>query len=143
MSTYLHCPNRLRKRRVFERVYRTGKVTSKSGLNLSQNAFLIPASQKVRVRLSFKKVHDDQTDKGRSSSRAGEAATSAGRAEGRASTIIRCRRNHVETDAGRLCPCFDRRAEPCLAARRADRSRMRKDFHRAAVGCCYRPPGFT
>ena len=105
-------------------------------LNLSQNAFLILPSQKVRVRLSFERVHDDQTDKGWSPSRAGEAATSAGRGEGRASAIIRCRRRHVETDADRLCPRFDRRPEPCLAARRTDRSRVHKDFHRANVGCC-------
>jgi len=55
------------------------------------------------VRLSFERAHDDQTDKGRSPIPAGEAATSAGRAEGRASAIIRCRRHHVETDADRLC----------------------------------------
>ena len=64
--------------------------------------------------MSFERVHGDQTDKDRSPSRAGEAATSAGRAEGRASAIIRCRRNHVETDADRLCPCLDGRTEPCL-----------------------------
>ena len=64
-----------------------------------------------------------------------------GRVEGRASAIIRCRRHHVETDADRLCPRFDRRPEPCLAARRPDRSRVHKDFHRADVGCSYRPPG--
>ena len=57
----------LKKRRVFERVCRTGKVTGKSGLNLSQNTSLISASQKVRVRLSVERVHEDQTDKGRSS----------------------------------------------------------------------------
>jgi hypothetical protein len=56
------------------------------------------------VRLSFERVHDDQTDKGRSPSRAGEAATSAGRAESRASAIIRYGRHHVETDADWLCP---------------------------------------
>jgi DNA invertase Pin-like site-specific DNA recombinase len=50
------------------------------------------------VRLSFERVHDDQTDKERSRSRAGEAATSAGRAEARASAIIRCGRHHVETE---------------------------------------------
>ena len=66
----------LSKTRVFERVCRTGKVTGKSGLNLSQNSFLISASQKARVRLSFERGHDDQTDKARSHSRAGEAATS-------------------------------------------------------------------
>jgi hypothetical protein len=46
----------LSKTRVFERVCRTGKVTGKSGLNLSQNSFLISASQKARVRLSFERV---------------------------------------------------------------------------------------
>jgi Resolvase, N terminal domain len=75
---------------------------------------LISTSQKVRVRLSFERVHDDQTEKDGSHGRSSEAATSAGRAEGRATAIIRCRRNHVETDADRLCPCFDRRAEPAL-----------------------------
>src|SRR6516162_8150428 len=98
---------------------------------------------KVRVRLSFERVYDDQTDKGRSPSPAGEAATSAGRAEARASAIIRSRRDHVETDADRICPCVTRRPEPCLPARRPDRSRVRQDFHRADVGCCYRPPGVT
>jgi hypothetical protein len=34
-----------------------------------------------------------------------------------------------------LCPRFDRRSESCLAARRADRSRVRKDFHWANVSC--------
>jgi DNA invertase Pin-like site-specific DNA recombinase len=52
---------------------------------------LIPASQKVRARLSFERVYDDQTDKDPAHSRAGKAATSPGRAEGRASAIIRCR----------------------------------------------------
>jgi hypothetical protein len=33
--------------------------------------------------------------------------------------------------------------EPCLAARRTDRGRVRKDFHRADVRCCCRPAGFT
>src|SRR5271170_6844198 len=106
--------------RVFERRRPNRKVRLTSGLILSQNAFLISASQKVRVRLSFERGDDDQTDKGRSPSRAGEAATSAGRAEGRASAIIRCRRPYVETDADRLCPCVDRRPEPCLTARRTD-----------------------
>ena len=59
---------------------------------------------KVRVRLSFERVYDDQTDKGRSPSPAGEAATSAGRADGRASAIIRCGQHHVQADADRLCP---------------------------------------
>ena len=39
------------------------------------------------MRLSFERVHDDQTEKDRSPNRAGEAATSAGRTEGRASAI--------------------------------------------------------
>ena len=56
------------------------------------------------MRLSFERAHDDQTDKDPAPSRAGEAATSAGRAEGRASAIIRRRRGHLETDADRLCP---------------------------------------
>jgi hypothetical protein len=45
------------------------------------------------VRLSFERAHDDQTED-RSHNRADEEATSAGRGEGRASAIIRCRRNH-------------------------------------------------
>ena len=44
----------------------TRKLTGKSGLNLSQNSFLISASQKVTVRLSFERVHDHQTEKDRS-----------------------------------------------------------------------------
>src|SRR5271155_3639744 len=82
---------------------------------------------KARVRLSFARGHDDQTDKDRSHTRAGEAATFR-RGQGRASAIIRCRRQHVETDAAGLCPRVDRRPEPCLAARRPDRSRVRQDF---------------
>jgi DNA invertase Pin-like site-specific DNA recombinase len=89
---------------------------------------LISASQKVKVRLSFERVHDDQTDKGWSPSRAGEATTSAADAEGRASAIIGCRRDHVETDADRLCPRVDRRPEPCLAARRAAEAGCGKIF---------------
>src|SRR5271165_1233754 len=103
-SKNMHHPNHLRKTVVFERRRPTRKISDKSGLNLSQNTFLISTSRKARMRLSFERVHDDQTDKGRSPSRAGEAATAAGRLEGRASAIIRCRRHHVETDADRLCP---------------------------------------
>src|SRR5882762_4260422 len=131
----LRCPSEaLLKTRVFERVCQTGKVTAKSGLNLSQNSFLISASQKARVRLSFERGHDDQTDKDRSHSRAGKTETPR-RGQARASAIIRCRRHHVETDADRLCPRVDRRPEPCLAARRTDRSGVRKNFRRADVGC--------
>ncbi|HEX4184782.1 MAG TPA: hypothetical protein VHY78_02865, partial [Stellaceae bacterium] len=70
---------------------------SEDALNLSQNSFLISASQKARMELSFKRGHDDQTDKGSTPSHASKAATSADFAEGRASAIIRCRRDHVET----------------------------------------------
>jgi hypothetical protein len=98
----------LSKTEVFERACRNGKIRGKSGLNLSRNSFLISTSQKVRVRLSFERVHDDQTDKDHSHSRAGEAATSTGRAEDRADAIIRCRRGYVETDAHRLRPGVDR-----------------------------------
>ena len=49
------------------------------------------------MRLSFERAHDDQTDKDPPLSHTGEAATSADCAEARASEIIRCRRNHVET----------------------------------------------
>jgi hypothetical protein len=52
-------PESLSKRRVFERECRTEKVGVKSGFNLSQNSFLISTSQKVRVRLSFERAHDD------------------------------------------------------------------------------------
>src|ERR1700730_2362588 len=140
--TKQHPGDCLSKTRVFERVCQIGKVTGKSGLNLSQNSFLISASQKERVRLSFERGHDDQTDKDRSHSRAGEAATFR-RGQGHASAIIRCRRHHVEADADRLCPRVDRRPEPCLAARCPDRSRVRQDFHRADVGCGYRPAGLA
>src|SRR6478609_9114448 len=110
-SRNLHHQNRLSKTVVFERIRRAGKRTGKSGLNPSQNSLLISASQKARVRLSFKRVHGDQTEKDCSLNRTGGAATSAGRAEGRASAIIRCWRDHVETDAARLCPRLDRRTE--------------------------------
>ena len=43
------------------------------------------------------------------------SATSADPAEGRASAIIRYGRDHIETDADRLCPCVNRRPEPCSA----------------------------
>ena len=52
----------------------------------------------MRVRLSFESAHDDQTEKDGSHRRTSEAATSAGRAEGRATAIIGCRRNHGEAD---------------------------------------------
>jgi hypothetical protein len=133
----LLCPSEsLLKTRVFEKGGVTGKFHEQNRLNVSQNSFLISASQKARVRLSFERGHDDQTDKDRSHSRAGEAATFR-RGQGRASAIIRCRRHHVEADAARLCPRVDRRPEPCLAAGRPDRSRVRKDFHRADVWCGY------
>ena len=112
--------NRSQKTRVFEKTYRHGKGKSENDLNLSQNSSLISTSQKVRARLSFERVHDDQTDKDKDQthSHAGEAATSAGRAEGRASAIIRCGQHHVQADADRLCPRVDRRPEPSLAAGR-------------------------
>jgi hypothetical protein len=89
----LHRPNHPSKTVVFEKVHRNGKVRGKSGLNLSQNALLISASQKARVRLSCERVHDDQTEKDGAHDRTGDAATSAARAEGRASAVIRCRRD--------------------------------------------------
>src|SRR5271163_969119 len=82
-------PESLSKTRVFERSGQNRKASSENALNLSQNLFLIPGSQKVRVWLSFERVYDDQTDKDPPLSRTGEAATSAGCAEGRASAIIR------------------------------------------------------
>jgi hypothetical protein len=117
-SRKTHHRNRPSKTRVFERTRQNGKVRGKGGLMLSQNSFLISTSQKVRVRLSFGRVHDDQTEKDCLHGRTSKAATSAGRAEGGASAIIRCRRHHVETDADRLCPRVDRRPEPCLALQR-------------------------
>src|SRR5215469_9500237 len=124
-------------------LHRPNRPSAKNGLNLSQNSLVISASQKARVRLSCERVHDDQTEKDGADDRTGEAATSAVRAEGRASAVVRCRRDHFETDADRLCPRVDRRPEPSLAARRPDRSRVRKDFHRADVGRGDRPPGFA
>jgi hypothetical protein len=43
-------------------------------------------------------------DNDQTHSHAGEAATSAGHADGRASAIIRCGQHHVQADADRLCP---------------------------------------
>jgi hypothetical protein len=117
----------------------TPKRGTENGLNPISKLILDSASQKVRVRLSIERAYEDQTDKGPSDTYAGEAATSAGRAEGGAGAIIRCRRDHVQANAARLCPRVDRRPEPCLAARRADRSRVHEDFHRADVGRGYRP----
>jgi len=67
-------------------------------------------------------------DRERSHIRAGQAAISADCTEGRADAIIRCRRDHGETDADRLCPRFDRRPEPCLAARRLTEVGCQKIF---------------
>jgi DNA invertase Pin-like site-specific DNA recombinase len=64
--------------------------------------------------LSFERAYDDETEKDGAHGRTGEATTSAARAEGRASAVIRCRRDYVETDAARLCPRVDRRPEPAL-----------------------------
>ena len=66
-------------------------MSAKSELNLSQNSFLISASQKVRVRLSFERVHDDQTDKGSTPSHASKAATSADLAERVPSLVVSLR----------------------------------------------------
>jgi hypothetical protein len=54
--------------------------------------------------LSFKRAYDDQMEKSSPPNHAGETATSAGCAEGRASAIIRRRRDHVQADAERLRP---------------------------------------
>jgi hypothetical protein len=107
-------PESLSKTRIFEKTRQDRKASTKSGLNLSQNTFLISTSQKIKVRVSFERVYDDQTEKNRSYSRAGESAISY-RGEGRRA-IIRCGRLYVETDANRLCPRLDRRPEPCPAA---------------------------
>jgi hypothetical protein len=55
----MHRRNRLSNRGVFEKAHRNKKVQWENGLILSQNTFLIPTSQKVRVRLSFERGHDD------------------------------------------------------------------------------------
>jgi hypothetical protein len=95
------------------------------------------------VRLSFERVYDDQTDKERSRSRAGEAATSAGRAEARASAIIRCGRHHVETDADRLCPRVDRRPEPSLAGDALTEAGCTKIFTEQMSGAVTERPALT
>ena len=59
------------------------------------------------MRLSFERAHDDQTEKHSSHSRTGDSGGFGGRAKG-TRAIIRCRRDHVETDADRLCPRVDR-----------------------------------
>ena len=46
---------RLSKTRVFERYGRDGKTNRKNGLNVSQNLFLILASQKLKADLSFER----------------------------------------------------------------------------------------
>ena len=61
ISRILYHPEWPSKTVLFERVLQTEKLMGKSGLNLSQNSFLISTSQKVRVRLSFERIHDDQT----------------------------------------------------------------------------------
>ena len=68
-------PESLSKTRVLRETRQIKKVSAESGLNLSQNAFLISASQKVSVRLSFERIYDDQTDKGRPHRVAGQATT--------------------------------------------------------------------
>jgi hypothetical protein len=88
---------------LFEKDRLTRKRAAENSLNPSQNPFLISASQKAKVRLSFERVYDDQTEKDCTLGRAREAATSTGCTEDRASAIIRCRGDHVETDADRLC----------------------------------------
>jgi hypothetical protein len=44
---------------VFESSVRNQKVRAESGLNLSQNSFLISVSQKGIIRLSFERVYGD------------------------------------------------------------------------------------
>jgi hypothetical protein len=128
-------PESLSKTEVFVRSAIDRKVRTENALNLSRNAFLISASQKVSCRLSFERVYAKQTDKDRSNGLAGQSATPHCK-EGRASTFdaTRCRAHDIETDAHRLRPRFDGRPEPCLAAGCLGRSRMRQDFHRANVG---------
>ena len=89
------------------------------------------------VRLSFERVHDKQTDKDSSHGRARQSTRPPHYEEDRASAINVTHRRSlpVETDADRLRPRFDRRPESRPATRRADRSRMPKDFHRADVRC--------
>jgi hypothetical protein len=91
---------------------------------------------KGKLSVEFREGSDHQTDKDHSRGLAGQSTTPH-RQKGRASTFnaVCCRPHDVETDADRLCPSFDRRPESRLAARRAYRGRMRKDFHRANVRC--------
>jgi hypothetical protein len=55
-------------------------------LNLSQDSFLISVSQKVSLRLSFERVHVDQTHKNRSHGLTEQSKTLCPE-EGRASTF--------------------------------------------------------
>ncbi len=50
------------------------------------------------------------------------------------------RRNSRAWVQDRLRACFDARPEPCLATGRAQRGRVREDFHRADVGRGLRSP---
>ena len=96
-----------------------------------------PLSLHPCVRLSFERVHDKQTDKDSSHGRARQSTRPPHYEEDRASAINVTHRRSlpVETDADRLRPRFDGRPESRPATRRADRSRMPKDFHRADVRC--------
>jgi hypothetical protein len=79
-------PESLSKTRVFEKAEPNGKVSAESGLNPSQNSFLISVSQKVSCWLSFERVHADQKDKDRSRGLAGQSTTPHCE-KGRASTF--------------------------------------------------------
>jgi hypothetical protein len=59
----------LKKGRFLRRIAPTGRFRVGNRLNLSRNSFLISVSQKVRWRLSFERVHDDQTEKDHSRNR--------------------------------------------------------------------------
>ena len=87
ISRILYHPEWPSKTVLFERVLQTEKLMGKSGLNLSQNSFLISTSQKVRVRLSFERVYGNQTDKDISHDRSPQSATPRSK-EGRAIAII-------------------------------------------------------
>jgi type IV secretory pathway TraG/TraD family ATPase VirD4 len=54
-----HHPNHPSKRVLFERSWQIQNASAKSRLIPSQNTFLISASQKARVRLTFERVHGD------------------------------------------------------------------------------------
>ena len=86
-SRFLHRPNHPSKTVVFERNHPNRKSSVESGLNGSRNSFSLSASQKASVRLSFERVHDDQTEKDHSFGPIKEA-TPPRHSEGRAGGTV-------------------------------------------------------